>query len=538
MKFRHSLLIIAASLSACGGSDDGNTGAETPPPAVTPPATTPVQTNTPPVAEAGGGFTALSGAKVTILGSGTDQDGTIASYLWSQSAGPGVELAVTDEKDLSFQLPSLSEDTQFTFQLTVTDDDGDSHTDEVNIFGQKIDWQMNKSFIKDINNDGLLDIITTYTSEHEVSKLAYRTNLGNGEFATKHSLDENHEGQISAVTTGDIDGQHGDDLIVVTHSAIYSYKFTSEGRFSEKDKLTESWTIANIYSNDENEGVFLSDHVDNSNLFELIDVNGDGALDLVWNALINSEYTPTERGASSPILYQAINQGEGSFSSPVILDKEQTFEPISRYYSFHLKRPFDIDNDGVTELVTIAEYQDFASGDDQAYLRWFELGSSDYQQLNLSAEYGRYEGTMFLDWDEDGAIDIISRSYLGTTANYETYYLQLKNNSVTFQESLSAEIAPDIADVILDLDKDGMKDLIEYRVDRFEPVRATYWQRKQVSAVENPTKLFDYYGDMLGAFDLDNDGDIDFISQDGHLLSWFENLGEQSFTMNTINLME
>ncbi|WP_233077989.1 PKD domain-containing protein [Rheinheimera soli] len=60
---------------------------------------------------------------VTLTAVATDTDGEITAYNWTQTAGPAVTLTGTDTAALSFTAPSVTEDTELAFSVTVTDDD-------------------------------------------------------------------------------------------------------------------------------------------------------------------------------------------------------------------------------------------------------------------------------------------------------------------------------------------------------------------------------------------------------------------------------
>lgn len=53
-----------------------------------------------------------------------DADGSIASYQWSQTAGPAVTLTGTDTSTLSFIAPLVATQTDIELTLTITDDEG------------------------------------------------------------------------------------------------------------------------------------------------------------------------------------------------------------------------------------------------------------------------------------------------------------------------------------------------------------------------------------------------------------------------------
>ena len=60
---------------------------------------------------------------VTLTAVAADSDGEVTSYSWTQTAGTPVTLTGADTATLSFTAPSVTEDTELTFSLSVTDDD-------------------------------------------------------------------------------------------------------------------------------------------------------------------------------------------------------------------------------------------------------------------------------------------------------------------------------------------------------------------------------------------------------------------------------
>jgi K319L-like, PKD domain/Bacterial Ig domain/Calcineurin-like phosphoesterase len=89
--------------------------------------------NLPPVANAGSDKIVEEGTMdVALDGSGSsDSDGTITSYLWTQTEGPSVVLNSTNTAEASFDAPIVSNDTLLKFNLTVTDNGGATNSDTV-----------------------------------------------------------------------------------------------------------------------------------------------------------------------------------------------------------------------------------------------------------------------------------------------------------------------------------------------------------------------------------------------------------------------
>jgi hypothetical protein len=90
-----------------------------------------------PTAEAGSDFSVDEGtAGVQLQGSGSDPDGTISSYKWEQVvSGSEPTVTLTDENTATakFDAPSVSANTELTFKLTVTDNDGATAIDSVKV---------------------------------------------------------------------------------------------------------------------------------------------------------------------------------------------------------------------------------------------------------------------------------------------------------------------------------------------------------------------------------------------------------------------
>ena len=92
----------------------------------------PQSENIPPAANAGSDLTvALPVSTVTLAGSASDADGTIATYTWQKIAGPA-PYAFGDSAAARVVVNNLATGS-YTFRLTVIDNKGASHSDEVNV---------------------------------------------------------------------------------------------------------------------------------------------------------------------------------------------------------------------------------------------------------------------------------------------------------------------------------------------------------------------------------------------------------------------
>ncbi len=104
-----------SSLAACGGGGGGDDAEPE---------------NRAPTARVAADFGVFIGDSVTLTGDqSSDSDGSIASYAWSQTAGtPTVTLENADSANATFTAPEVTADTDLTFQLTVTDNEGATGT--------------------------------------------------------------------------------------------------------------------------------------------------------------------------------------------------------------------------------------------------------------------------------------------------------------------------------------------------------------------------------------------------------------------------
>jgi alpha-tubulin suppressor-like RCC1 family protein len=87
-----------------------------------------------PIANAGSDQIVAGGVQVSLNGfASSDDDGTISAYLWTQIAGPSVDLTNATSDIAIFSAPSVSNATTLQFELKVTDNENAFSTDTVTI---------------------------------------------------------------------------------------------------------------------------------------------------------------------------------------------------------------------------------------------------------------------------------------------------------------------------------------------------------------------------------------------------------------------
>jgi hypothetical protein len=179
--------------------------------------------NVAPAANAGNDRTVTVGTPVTLSGSGNDSDGTIVSYLWTQTAGASITLNGGNTATATFT-PAQAGD--YTFRLTVTDDDAATGTDTVTITVQPPPSQ-NQAPVADAGEDqavrvgNVVYLDARASMDPDGSTLTYAWQQVSGPAAT---LD------------------HGDTSVATfaaSEAATYGFRLTvSDGLLSEQDDVT------------------------------------------------------------------------------------------------------------------------------------------------------------------------------------------------------------------------------------------------------------------------------------------------------------
>jgi len=89
--------------------------------------------NVAPSVEAGNEQTVTAGDSVNLSATASDSDGSINSYLWTQTSGASVTLSNADTASASFTAPNVTSKTTLVFSITVTDNNGATAQDNVTV---------------------------------------------------------------------------------------------------------------------------------------------------------------------------------------------------------------------------------------------------------------------------------------------------------------------------------------------------------------------------------------------------------------------
>jgi hypothetical protein len=163
------LVVLQSACNPIGGGGDGSSGG-----------------NEPPVVDAGSDQAVTETASVTLTGTASDPDGSIATVEWVQSAGPSVTLNGADSLASSFIAPSISAPSTLIFRLTARDSSGARATDTTTVLVNP-DPALNSDPIADAGPDETVAESTTVrldggaSSDSDGSVQAYAwTQVANG----------------------------------------------------------------------------------------------------------------------------------------------------------------------------------------------------------------------------------------------------------------------------------------------------------------------------------------------------------------------
>jgi PKD repeat protein len=201
--------------------DNGATGTSTVTITVKP-ATNPT-TNTAPVANAGSAITiTLPRNSTSLSGVGsTDSDGYIVSYNWVQVSGPGSS-AIPSPSSASPTVNQLSKVGTYVFRLTVTDNDGATATDVVNVI---------------VNNSNSNKLVANAGVDQQITLPSVNTVTLTGAASTSTNY-------ISYYGWEQVSGPSGGATILNTASKTPVVTFTQSGTYVFRLTVTDTYNFS------------------------------------------------------------------------------------------------------------------------------------------------------------------------------------------------------------------------------------------------------------------------------------------------------
>ncbi|MGV3696677.1 FG-GAP-like repeat-containing protein [Flavobacterium sp.] len=385
---------------------------------------------------------------------------------------------------------------------TTFDADGDGDLDVISASATKIAWQENldgqgnfgdiKTVVEtpdilsfslaDIDGDSDLDVLFTSGLNIE-GRTAWCRNLGNAVFAAEQLI---ALGDYSSkvAKAGDIDGDGDLDVVTVTTAG------------------TLKW-----FKNSNGQGTFIAGGTITTNTagttsIDIKDADGDGDNDVVCNWQFYNQYIRIA-------MFRNLN-GLGSFGAREQLNNQA---PEMNYESTCKVFFKDLDNDNDNDIF-------FYSNSRLAVMTNTGGVFSTAVTINWGFTSYRYQDMDFTDMDADGDLDIVTVMNRYQDPQDVIWYENDSSHTYTTSHTIMSNNSDSmISFKIVDIDNDGIKDIMAANYNNNYVVwHKSYAERKAISK-------FTWPASNVKGMDVDNDGDLDLVSQvDLSKLVWYENL--------------
>jgi len=421
--------------------------------------------------------------------------------------------------------------------------------------------------ITDINNDNLLDIVTS--SGDWVKKVFWYENLGSGNFSSQNEIDRDIE-TPSSVISSDLNNDGKTDIIYSSssnHEVYWNENLDAQGSFAIKQStmIISNYPVFALSLDIDNDGDLDVFSLSNSKLAWHENLDGNGNFGLQKTIYIGRNYTKMIAidvdndndedfivcGSNYISLFKNIDgefneqilrfqydvnslskadfDNDGDFdivatsSSKITwfenLDGLGTFgtEQIISSNAANSSFCIDLDNDGDFDIVTCSRWDNS--------IKWFKntdgLGNFDSGQIISTIE--NPTAIAFSDIDDDGDLDLLSAS----KSDHKLVWYENTDNLGNFgtEQIISSDYENQINDLkVIDIDNDGVNEILTNAYQYIHVFKKDNnfgdYSRQRVDL--NPN----YYIKNIHPADLDNDGDIDIISciSRHNLITWYKNL--------------
>ncbi len=340
--------------------------------------------------------------------------------------------------------------------------------------------------VADINNDGLVDIITG-----ESHRLSWYQNLGNGNFNTAQLISSSvNFDQFSCIYAADLDNDTLIDIVSASNVDGSLSWFKNDGN--------GIWSSQQIISNtafNETTSVYVED------------LNQDGDLDIVF--------------ASSSWIQSKIawheNLGGGVFGTQQIVDSSIT------YWTFSIKTA-DINNDSLPDIISSNSYK----------CTWYQnFGNGNFSSENIiNSNVMNPKYFDFLDIDSDNDLDIVITNWgMDSLLWQENLGNGLFGSINLVSDSIDGPYGISTGDV----DQDGDVDFIvsseqSSNIISFFNRGSNFFEQEQT--IEYAClQVMDVF-----TYDVNSDGLLDILaaSKVDNKISWYQNAGNKQFSLQKI----
>jgi FG-GAP-like repeat len=139
--------------------------------------------------------------------------------------------------------------------------------------------------------------------------------------------------------------------------------------------------------------------INGSNYFEIVDIDADGKLDILYTCGDNADYSITQKPYHGVYIYK--NKGNNTFEKTSFFPVDGATKSIAR----------DFDNDGDLDIATIAFFANFHNPSTSNFI-YFENNNGKFDAKGLDVQrHGRWLVMDAADIDADGDIDIALGSH-------------------------------------------------------------------------------------------------------------------------------
>lgn len=385
-----------------------------------------------------------------------------------------------------------------------------------------------QSIFADLGGDKDADLVII-GSNGVTTQVAWQADVSSDSPGVLTVIDSINNSELVKLTSGDLDNNELDDILVVTSDAWYVYYNQGQGVFSKSPNISELWSgYQPIYED------FIELEKDNSLLPSDVligDISGDGRADLIWQTQPTSIKRIGERVQAS-FIYVALGAEDGGFN-----DKRLVAHSASRSTMVDIERSsqqlslLDVNNDQVLDIIRIENIWNYTSMNHpiakHSYLYQhsvddIERVKFDSKKLTRGGEILNYE---FIDWDSDGVTDLWLKirhyRYVGNSKNetdIEFFWLKGEGQG-KFADSVELNTFDGETDFQLkDINGDGFVDIIGTKI--IDDLEQIYW--RQGSSQGFLAESFLVAGNFTPEFaDLNKDGLLDLLKYSEHGITAF-----------------